>query len=68
VKAAESIRKGSLIAFLKQELYPEADWVLPVGLDSIYYPLADGAFSSAPFLDLWLRQKGTEKDQGPGDS
>ena len=50
-------RKGSLITFLQQELYPEME--LPAaGLDSVYYPASNRSFQSIPFLQLW-----TERDQ-----
>ena len=50
-------RKGSLLAFLQQEIYPKVA-IPAAGLDSVYYPAEDRNFQSIPFLQLW-----TERDQ-----
>ncbi len=53
-------QKGSLITFLKQELYPEAQWDLPDGLDAVYYLREEGGFDGIQLLRLW------SEDEKPG--
>ena len=45
-------RKGSLMTFLKEELYPDAEWELPRGVDSTYWTTPSEEIEF-PFLELW---------------
>ncbi len=47
-------RKGSSMTFLKEELYPDAEWELPTGVDSTYWMESETSeMIEFPFLDLW---------------
>ena len=49
--------KGSLITFLKKELYPEEHWDLPDGLDNVYYQWKERGFGAIPVRRLWLEDE-----------
>ena len=57
-------QKGSLITFLKKELYPEEPWNLPDGLDAVYYPQGEGGFGAIPFLRLWSEDDKPDQTRG----
>ena len=60
-------RKGSLLTFLQQELYPELE--LPTaGLDYVYYPEGDRSFESIPLLQRWTEHDHTGSSPSAGSS
>ena len=61
-------RKASVMEFLAEELYPQADWDPPPGLDSVYRTDDEGRFVQIPFLSRWTQEESSPQETADTDS
>ena len=54
-------RKASVMEFLAEELYPQADWDPPPGLDSVYWTDYEYRIVPIPFLSRWAEEEPSRK-------